>query len=166
MKPTMRKVTIILTKYSDFTSSLLYLVSGFGYTHASIGLEEGEFYSFNFKGFCTESLGKFRRHGVKKSLCYELQVPESVYETLRESIQDFRRRKEEFSYTAIGVIFCFLRIPFKWKDHYFCSQFVAEMLEVSGALVLIKAPSLYLPNHFCCELERSGLVQSIEYNVV
>jgi len=54
----MKKVTILLTEYSDALSRFIYYISGRGYTHISLGLEEDEdrFYSFNYKGFCIETI--------------------------------------------------------------------------------------------------------------
>lgn len=164
----MKTIKIVLTKYSDLLSNFLYVTSGFGYTHASIGFgtDEGEFYSFGYRGFCTDTIEKYKRRGVTKSICYQLQVPDSVYRKLHALIEQFHAHRTEFCYTKMGVFFCMLRIPFKREKHYFCSQFVAEMLEKSGAFQLRKTPSLYLPNHFCRELERSSQVQAIQYNVV
>lgn len=164
----MKTVNVLLTRYSDFFSNLLYLVSGFGYTHASIGFGEDneKCYSFNYKGFCVETLEKHRRRGVTKSICYQLQISEDAYQTLIEKVKQFKAHHADLHYTRIGVVLCFFRIPFTWKKHYFCSQFVAELLEQSGALLLDKKPSLYLPNHFCRELSRSRQLKAIQYNVV
>lgn len=162
-------VRILLTKYSDQISSFLYYTGGRGYTHASISLgEEKEncFYSFNFKGFCVETLEKHRKRGVAKSMMYELTVSDKSYETIRERLQFFREHGREFQYTKLGLLFCLLHIPFRWKNHYFCSQFVAEMLEGSEEIKLKKRPALYLPNDFCFELERNPYLKQVHYQVV
>ena len=116
---------VLLTKYPGRFSRLLALLSGRGFTHASIGLEgDGRFYSFSFRGFTEETA-----------------------------------RRADYRYSYIGVALCLLRLPFHWKNRYFCSQFVAELLSASGAVPLRKAPSLYLPNHFPAELD--GMCQVI-----
>ncbi|MBQ8617736.1 MAG: hypothetical protein IJ418_09550 [Clostridia bacterium] len=164
----MKTITIVLTKYSDLLSNFIYLMSGGGYTHVSLSLsdEEDLMYSFNFKGFCIENLEKHRRRGVTKSMCYQLQVSEDAYAKLTRSIQHFIDHREEFCYTRLGAILCFLRIPFKWKGHYFCSQFVAEVLTRAGAIRLKMAPSLYLPNHLKNELAYSWQLRNVQYNPV
>lgn len=45
----MKKILVLLTKYSDLVSCLVYCIGGCGYTHASIGLEENtdKYFSFN-----------------------------------------------------------------------------------------------------------------------
>jgi len=164
----MKTINIVLTKYSDPLSTLIYFLTGFGYTHASIGFsaDEERLYSFNFKGFCTETKERYRRRGVTKSVCYQLVVSDSVYTKLYDLIEQFLANRTQFFYTKLGTLLCLLRIPFKRKNHYFCSQFVAEMLEESGAFRLKRRPSLYLPNHFCCELAGSTQVQAIQHNFV
>ena len=147
----MKYLRVLLTKYPGRFSRLLALLSGRGFTHASIGLEgDGRFYSFSFRGFTEETPDKLRRRGVTAGRCYRIPVTDGAYR-LAEA------RLRAMSY--IGVALCLLRLPFHWKNRYFCSQFVAELLSASGAVPLRKAPSLYLPNHFPAELD--GMCQVI-----
>ena len=156
-KPTMKKVIILLTRYSDWISSFVYHIAGHGYTHASLGLEDEPetYYSFNYKGFCTETLEKHRCRGVENSMSCELEIPDEAYQNIRDSIAQFKARKADLRYTRLGVACCLLHLPIHWKNHYFCSQFVAELLQDSGAVELDRCATLYLPNHFCTELPRN-----------
>ena len=72
----MRQISVLLTKYSDWISTLVYHIGGQGFTHSSIALEEDEttYYSFNYRGFAVETVEKHRRRGVKKSRCIRLRV--------------------------------------------------------------------------------------------
>lgn len=164
----MKKITILLTKYSDWISSFVYHVAGKGYTHASLGLEEepGVYYSFNYKGFCVETLEKHRRRGVEQSMSCEVEVSDEAYRRLVEQISWFKQHREEFKYTRLGVAFCLLHIPFRWKQHYFCSQFVAEQLIRSGAVALNRAAELYLPNHFWPELMQTRQLLGVRTNPI
>mgnify|MGYP005769206075 FL=1 len=38
----MRQICVLLTKYSDWISTLVYHIGGRGFTHSSIALEEDE----------------------------------------------------------------------------------------------------------------------------
>ena len=164
----MKNITVILTKYSDPVSTLVYLISGFGYTHVSLGLDTcgNELYSFNFKGFCIESFDKHRHRGVKYSRSYQLQISNDSYDRLKNRIQYFVAHRSEYRYSLLGVIFSFLHIPHKRKNYYFCSHFVAELLSKSGVMTLKRPPSLYQPNHFCHELAHSTQLQRVRFNPI
>ena len=164
----MKSITIILTKYSDPVSNLVHLISGFGYTHVSLGLDTcgNEIYSFNFKGFCEESFAKHRRRGVKYSRVYQPQISNDSYERLRNRCHYFLEHKSEYHYSLLGVIFSFLRIPHKRKNYYFCSHFVAELLSKAGVMTLKCPSSLYQPNHFCRELAHSAQLQRVRFNPI
>lgn len=151
----MKTISIVLTNYPSHLSSFMETVYGYEYTHASICLDamNEKMYSFNYKGFCMETVSKYKRHGVEKSISFQLQVTDAAFERLQNKIEQFVENREDFCYSSIGVVFCFVHIPFKRKKHYFCSQFVAEILAESGALKLKRRPSLYLPNHFYRELK-------------
>lgn len=164
----MKQVSVLLTRYNDRMSQFVYWISGRNYTHSSIALEDDpdNFYSFNYRGFTMETVEKHRRRGVKYSCCYQLQVPDEVYEYIRQRIDLFQNHREEYQYNRIGVFLCIIRMPLlKREKHYFCSEFVAELLEESGAVTLKKKPSLYFPNHFVSLLEKHprcvGVVQNL-----
>ncbi len=144
----MKYLCVLLTKYPDRFARVLARLSGQGYTHASIGLEEeGRFYSFSFRGFTEETPDKLRRRGVTASRCYRIPVADGAYRLVEAA------RQADYHYNYVGVALCLLHLPFRWRNRYFCSQFVAELLSASGAVSMRKAPSLYLPNHFPAELD-------------
>lgn len=162
-----RTVMVLLTKYSDWTSSFLYYISGRGYTHVSISLDGGHsYYSFNYKGFCMETIEKHRRRGVSKSISYEITVSQETYQRMYEQLSYFIEHKNELYYTRLGVVLCLLKIPFRWKNHFFCSQFVAHLLKDANEIPLSRPTMLYLPNHFRKELESSPFLKEMRYNVV
>ena len=104
--------------------------------------------------------------GVPVSYTHLDVYKRQAFERLQSKIEQFVENREEFCYSSIGVVFCFVRIPFKRKKHYFCSQFVAEILAESGALKLKRRPSLYLPNHFYRELKEAAELQEIQYDIL
>ena len=55
---------------------------------------------------------------------------------------------EEYSFNILGLILCALHIRWQRRRHYFCSQFVSEVLEQSGALALPKDSTLMHPNDY------------------
>lgn len=145
------KVTILLTKYGDPFSRFIKLMSRCEYTHASISIDEEEdlFYSFNLKGFVEEHWkNRKSKHLLSGRKYIHLYVTDEVFNKLKEELEAFKNRKSEFSYSAFGTILCLFKIPTEFKKRYFCSRFVAEILNSSGAHQLRRTASLYLPVHF------------------
>lgn len=152
----MKTVTILLTKYSDLVGRFLCIISKHGYSHASISIdgEEEIFYSFNLKGFVIEKPKKrFPRLRRPGSVSIRMQVPKENYAIIEEEIKRFLDRREQYTYSRCGLLLCLLHIPHKFKNQYFCSQFVAEILLRAGAVELKKKESLYLPSHFIDGME-------------
>jgi hypothetical protein len=164
----MKEITILLTKHDDLVSNIIFPFCGFKYTHAAIGLEDNpeHFYSFNKKGFVTETIEKHRKRGVKHSRCYKIKISKDTYYRLKECIEEFKANKEHYNYNTLGVIMCILNIPMpKREKKYFCSQFVAEILHNSKAIKMPRRANLTKPNHFISFLERHPYSFKIE-NVV
>lgn len=147
-----RKVYVLLTRFPDNGAKVIQAMTGSFYSHASIGLEEdmNTFYSFVVKGFIVEDITRYIKPDREPFPCqlYELEVSEKVYRAVKRIIQFYVRRKQELSYTKLGVVLSLLRIPFKRKNKYICSQFVAEVLKRAKAANLKKFTVLYLPGDF------------------
>ena len=148
-----KTIYILLTKYSDRISRTIGVCSGCKYMHASIGLEDGRtFFSFNTKhGFCIETpLSKSRQ---TPCMLYTIDVPEHTYQDIARRIQVFIDSESRYRFSYIGTVCCILRLP-SWcipaqnKNRYFCSQFVSELLCLTGAAQLRKPPSRFLPKDF------------------
>lgn len=147
-----RKIYILLTRFHGFASKAIRCFTGYRYSHTSIGLDEdmNTFYSFVNKGFIVEKITRYVKPDRKPFDCqmYELSVTEKVYRQIKELIQSFIENKGNLRYTTFGTILCILRIPYKRKEHYFCSYFVASVLEKSEAIKLRKKSYMHLPSDF------------------
>ena len=53
-----------------------------------------------------------------------------------------------YRFNVIGLALCGMHIRWKRRRHYFCSQFVSEVLEKSGALELPKHSTLMHPSDY------------------
>lgn len=164
----MKTIAVVLTRYKDPLSQLVYFLNGGGYTHVSLSLDEdmATMYSFNFKGFARETAAKFRRHGVHTAKSYLLQVSDRAYAQLEERIRQFEAHRQQYRYSLLGVFCCYFHIPYKAEGRYFCSQFVAESLASARAVPLRRKPALYLPNQLMRELSRSLQLRRVQYNVL
>lgn len=144
-----KKIYILLTKFADFRGRVLSFLSGGYYTHASIGLEEdpNTFYSFVIKGFRVEKLNRYLKPGREPYpvKLYEIEVPQKTYEKIKEKIEYFVAYKSRMHYTTMGLFLSLLRIPYQRKSTYFCSQFVAHVLQQVGIVPAHHKPELYLP---------------------
>lgn len=162
-----RVITVLFTRYYSTFANFIYLISGKGYTHASIALDEENdyYYSFNYKGFRKEYPKKHSRMD-KRSICIKLEVSQESFDKMQKMIAEMEERGEKLHYSRLGVLLCLFRIPCKIQNQYFCSQFVAEILQLSDAVRLSKGVSLYLPNQLSLELCRQNCLREIVYNPI
>ena len=152
-----RTIYILLTRSGTCFSRLIHLATQDSYTHASIGLDgpSGPFYSFARKyehlalpaGLVEESVTP-RRRAVPCCL-YELRVSEDTYRALRRRLSAMYARREEYRYNLLGTLACYFNLSLRRRRHYFCSQFVAGLLEDCGAVELPKPPTLLRPADLC-----------------
>ena len=144
-----RKIFILLTRFPDTGSKIIQAVTGFRYTHASIGLEEdlNTFYSFVVKGFIVEKIDRYVKPDRTPFPCrlYELEVPQRVYDRVKDIVRTFEIHKQDLAYSRMGVLMGLCHIPYKRRYKYFCSHFVAEVLRLSKAVHLTKDSALYFP---------------------
>ena len=148
-----KKVFILLTRFPDNGAKVIQAMTGSYYSHASIGLGEDNmntFYSFVVKGFIVEELTRYIKPEREPFPCqlYEMEVSERVYNAVRRILNKFKRRKHDKFYKRFGLVMILLRIPFKRKNGYFCSQFVAEVLKKAKAARLKKFTVFYMPGDF------------------
>lgn len=165
----MKTVTILLTKYSDLFGRFISWISGDGYSHASISIDEEEeiFYSFNAKGFAIEKPKKRTpKTRMPGSVSIRIQVPEHIHALMEEEIERFLEAREQYRYSQVGVVLCLLHIPCKIRNRYFCSQFVAEVLSEAGAVKFNKKESLYLPEQLLDGIECLFSQKQIVYNAI
>lgn len=164
----MKTVTILLTKYMDIGSRIISMISPYGYTHASISIDENEeiFYSFNYRGFVIETPKKrYPSNRCPENAYIRLSIPEDTYEIIKQEIEGFLACKEYYTYSRIGVVLCLLQIPHKFSNKYFCSQFVAEILSHAGAIHVKKNESLYLPDQLIDGIECLFSHKQVEYQL-
>lgn len=162
----MKTIAIVLTRYRDPLSQVVYFLNGGGFTHVSLSLDEdmATMYSFNFKGFAVENAAKFRRHGVYTSKSYQLRVSDRAYDRLAACIRAFQADRQAYRYSLLGVLCCYFHIPYRAEGRYFCSQFVAQALQDARAVRLRHTPALYLPNRLMRELAGSRQLLRVQYH--
>lgn len=153
-------VFILLTNTGTLFTKVIQTYTKAPYNHASISFnrELSELYSFGRKhpsnplngGFVKEDIktGTFSKYPNTTCVIYELQVSDREIEKMKRVLQLFIRRRNKYLYNILGVIGIALKEPVEFSNSYFCSQFVAEILERSGIKLWNKLPALVTPDDF------------------
>ena len=156
----MKTIYILLTRSGTLLSKLVYAATGASYTHASMAFdaELNCLYSSTRKNGYTmfpagpskEYLNKgvFRLRDDAPCALYALEVSDEAYFRALHRAEEFMRLSEEYSFNTLGLILCGLHIRWQRRRHYFCSQFVSEVLQKSGALDLPKPSTLMHPSDY------------------
>ena len=156
----MKTIYILLTRSGTLLSNLVHFFTADTYTHASISFEHElqPLYSSARKngvtmfpaGPCREYFhrGFYQKHCHIPCALYALDVPEETYQKAREEVWSIISHGDEYHFNIIGLALCRLNIPYRRKKKYFCSQFVAEILQRSNALDLPKPPSIMRPSDY------------------
>ena len=157
---TMKTLYIFLTRSGTLLSNLVYRLTGAQYTHISLAFDEdlSTLYSSTRKNGYTmfpagpskEYLNKgvFRLRDDAPCALYALEVSDEAYFRALRRAEEFMRHSEEYSFNTLGLILCGLHIRWQRRRHYFCSQFVSEVLQKSGALELPKPSTLMHPSDY------------------
>jgi hypothetical protein len=155
-----QSVFILLTNTGTLFTKVIQGYTRAPYNHASISFnrELSELYSFGRKnpnnplngGFVKEDLktGTFSKYPNTTCVIYELQVSERDIAKMKRVLQAFIRKDKKYFYNILGVLGIALREPIEFSNSYFCSQFVAEILQRSGVRLWDKLPALVTPNDF------------------
>lgn len=146
----MKTIYILLTRSGTLLSNLVYRLTGARYTHASLAFDEDLscLYSSTRKNGYTmfpagpsrEYLdrGVFRLRPEAPCALYALEVSEEAYIRARRRANHMMAHGKLYRFNVLGLVLCAMHIRWQRRRHYFCSQFVSDVLEKSGALELPK----------------------------
>lgn len=157
----MKSLYILLTRSRSLTSRVIGLFTSEPFTHASLAFDREltVLYSFARKysgmplpaGLMEEHIdrGFYRRQGDIPCALLRMDVPDRIYSRAKTMVYNMFQRREDYTYSILGLFLCHLHISLDFRNRYFCSQFVGTILEESGALKLPKPASLMHPFDFC-----------------
>jgi len=179
-----KNIYILVTQTETLFSKMIRYYTKSKYNHVSISLDEcfNETYSFGRKVYWNPLYAGFVKEEVDgiyaflrntNSVIYSLSVTQSQYDKLRRIIYDFKENSNLYRYNLLGVLGVTVNRPINRNYHYFCSQFVATVLEKSEIRLFDKPPALVTPQDFidCDELkpiyagELTGYVPSSAFNI-
>ena len=156
----MKTIYILLTRSGTLLSNLVYTFTGANYTHASIAFDEDLscLYSSTRKNGYTMfpagpsreylNRGVFKLRGDAPCALYALKVSEEAYCRAKRRADHMMAHGRLYRFNTLGLLLCGLHIRWNRRRHYFCSQFVSEVLEKSGSMELPKHSTLMHPNDY------------------
>ncbi|MFD1385964.1 hypothetical protein ACFQ4Z_04055 [Oceanobacillus oncorhynchi subsp. oncorhynchi] len=149
-----KKGYILLTDTGTLFTKLIKLYTNNTYNHASIAFfsDLSEVYSFGRKYARNPFIGGFVQEDTKSGLfkkancaIYSFHIKEWQLKMVKQYIQEIQSKKEQYHYNFIGLFGFLLNKPIKRNKAFFCSQFVASVLEESGIYDFEKPLSLIAP---------------------
>ena len=148
-------VFIVLTHSGTAMANIVKAFTGNKYTHASISFDSSldPMYTFGVKGpktFGSESgfviqntKSEFYKNYKALYAVYVMYVNQLQYEAMQRALQKFIDKKDEWKYDLVNLVSIWLNRPSEKSKKYFCSRFVAEI--INAGYRLDKVPSLYKP---------------------
>ncbi|ROR26303.1 hypothetical protein EDD66_10825 [Mobilisporobacter senegalensis] len=155
--PEDREIYIMLSQTRTYFARLIKLYTKEPYAHASIAFDEDleEMYSFArlrpknpfITGFVEEDINSGVFGACTETTCcvYSLKVTQEQYDRLKSEVEVFKRNRDKYSYNFLGIVGVMIHKPINSKNRYFCSQFVAHILEKSGIKLFNKSSALVRP---------------------
>ena len=155
-----KKVYVVLTNTGTLTSKVLRWFTKSEYNHSSISLEDSlpNTYSFArrwtyypfYGGFVRENplLGVFGRFPKTKAVVIELGATQKQYEGLRMRLMEMYQHRKKYRYDWLGIFLSLFHKKHKRTYHYYCSEFVKEMLVSFGMAQEKDFPYIIKPHHF------------------
>lgn len=153
----MKTIYIVLTDTGTLLSKAIGVYTRKDLNHASIAFDKEltEMYSFGRKQRYNPFIGGFVNENATTGIfrnancaIYKLDVTEEMYEKMRERVLAFERKKELYKYNFIGLFAVALNVELKRKHAYFCSQFVATIMNEADVKLFSVSPNLVKPEHF------------------
>ena len=136
----MKNIYIVLSQSGSIPSRFLKFFTHDQYNHVSISLTPTleKMYSFArlkpnnpfIGGFVEEGkdFGTFKKFSKTVVNVMEFEVTDEKYNAIKYFIEYFKRNKEKFKYNYIGVFFAALKLNYRPKHKFYCSQFVKTIL--------------------------------------
>lgn len=152
-----REIYIMLSQTRTYFARLIKLYTREPYAHASIAFDEDleEMYSFArlrpknpfITGFVEEDINDGVFGSCVETTCsvYSLKVTQEQYDKLKSEVEIFKKNREKYSYNFLGIVGVMIHKPVNSENRYFCSQFVAYLLEKSGIHLFNKSCGLVRP---------------------
>jgi hypothetical protein len=155
-----KTIYVVISQTGTILSRILKVITGAKYNHASISLvpDLETMYSFGrlnpynpvLGGFVEESphRGTFKRFRNTKVTVLSIAVTDEQYEALGQKLKSMLENKDRYHYNYIGLFLAGVKIPYRQRRCYYCSEFVKDMLVRHGIRGADQLASIVEPMHF------------------
>lgn len=138
------KVYIILSKTGTILSHMIQAATGEPTPHCSLSLDRELYRMYSFgrrnaydlfnAGLVHERPDKnvFGRLTNTKCTIYELEVTPHQFLIIRNTMKEFWKNKEKYHFNFPGIIFAWVKYYPLIPDSFYCSQYVAYVLQKAG----------------------------------
>lgn len=156
-------VYVVLIRGNSPVSKVITTFTGSEFTHASITFDSSltKMYSFagkNVQNTLEAIIGGFKLENIKDKFYRENDIPYAVYlvpstkgavKRMKKRLDYFIKNETKFTFDYLGLVKNFFKIPDDPQYTWFCSRFVADILNAGTPNnKLIDTPSLYRPEDF------------------
>lgn len=175
------KIYIVLSNTGTLLTRMIGKYTKIPYNHVSICFDDElhEIYSFGRKkpwfpawgGFVQEELdegGVYYYFSETVCTIYELNITYENHRNLRKNVDKFKKNRRRYYFNALGFLGIIINHPIKLPYGYFCSNFVAYVLQQSGIdLFEEKNPALVTPNDFYMNKKLNKIYEGkiLDYNM-
>lgn len=155
-----KEIYIVITQTGSIVSRILKKITGAEYNHVSVSLSSDLrcMYSFGRRytyfpwlgGFVKESteFGSMKRFAGARAIVLAIPVSANTYDKVEDELNVMLENKNEYYYDSIGLLLAGLKINYKRERHYYCSEFVRELLVRFGIEEPEQFEPIVQPMHF------------------
>ena len=152
-----KTIYIALTDTGTVLSKMIGMYTRKDFNHASIAFDEQltEVYSFGRKyqsnpfiaGFVKENFAEGIFRGANCAIL-SCNVSEDEFDRIRHKIRQIEQNKEQYRFNFIGLFGVAVNKGIDRERAFFCSQFVATVMNEGDFPMFTVSPSLVQPHHF------------------
>jgi len=149
------KIFIVLTNTDSMLTKAIKLYTKKPYNHVSISFDKEltKIYSFGRKMPNNPFVGGFVKENMEAQIfqnadcaIYSFEVTKRQYYLMLNKVRAIESEKDLYRYNFIGLFALAARLKINRKNAYFCSQFVAMILQEGGIYVANK-PTYFTSPH-------------------
>ncbi|CAH2713403.1 hypothetical protein BACCIP111895_00538 [Neobacillus rhizosphaerae] len=151
-----RKIYVLLTDTGSILTKIIKLYTKNPHNHVSIVIDDqfNKVYSFGRKNPWNPFMGGFVKENIRGHLfrnadcaIYCVTITEKQFQIINGKIKEMEEHKDDYRYNLIGLVAVMLNMEIDRKNAFFCSHFVAALLNESGIKMKNQKPlSLVTPH--------------------